>query len=68
MNANRAEHRDANYDGYRGAKRFLVEHPEHGRATIAAPDADTAIIAAAKFWKLDWTRCSFYTNCMVSKI
>lgn len=60
--------RDVNYDGYTGASRFLVEHSKHGGVTVGAPDADTAIVAAAKYWKRDWTRYSFYKDCSVSKI
>lgn len=42
---------DAAYEGYTGRKRFEVEHPAHRRRIIvAAPNADSAIVAAAARW------------------
>ena len=56
------------YEDYRGKKKWVVEHPDHGKATVFAPDEDAAIIAAAKVFGTPWTRLEFYTGCSVSKI
>ena len=46
-----AAHYDARYNGYSGKRRFEVEHPRHaGHLTIASPDMNSAIVAAAQRW------------------
>lgn len=56
------------YEDYRGKKKWVVEHPDHGKATVFAPDEDAAIVAAAKAFGVQWTQLEFYTGCSVSKI
>lgn len=48
---------------YSGDKRYTVEHPRHGRVTVAAPDEASAIYAAGYAWGVDPTRIAFYSNC-----
>lgn len=59
--------RSARYTDYRGEKKFNVRHPDFGSVTVTAPDADSAMVVAADFWKTAWTRIDFYTRCEVSK-
>ena len=56
------------YDDYRGKKKWVVEHRDHGKATVFAPDEDAAIVAAAKVFGVQWTQMVFYTMCSVSKL
>lgn len=56
------------YEDYRGKKKWVVEHPDHGKVTVFAPDEDTAIVAAAKAFGVPWTQMKFYTMCSVSKL
>lgn len=56
------------YEDYRGKKKWVVEHPDHGKATVFAPDEDAAIVAAANVFGVQWTQMVFYTLCSVSKI
>lgn len=60
--------KNGRYEDYRGKKKWLVEHCDHGKATVFAPDEDTAIIAAAKVFGVPWTKMVFYTRCSVSKL
>ena len=61
-----AEYYDARYNSYSGKRRFEVEHPRHaGHLTIAAPDMNSAIVAAAKRWGEKWTDYDFYAFCRV---
>lgn len=57
---------DAAFENYSGKKRFTVQHPKHRKIiTVMAPSFDAAIVAAATYWKTDWTRISFYADCVV---
>lgn len=62
-----ARTKNATYEGYRGSKHFSVWHPRYGAARVAAPDEDSALVAAAKLWGVNWTKLEFYTGCSVSK-
>ncbi len=58
---------DATYEHYRGRRRYTVAHPAHRKAlVVAAPDEVTAIVAAAKKWKVRWQSYEFYAFCEVS--
>lgn len=59
--------RSKTYEDYRGSKRFAVQHPKFGTVTVAAPDRDSAMVAAARTWNTKWTNLDFYTVCTVSK-
>lgn len=55
-----AAYYDARYNGYSGKRRFEVEHPRHtGHLTIAAPDMNSAIVAAAQQWGEKWSTYGF---------
>lgn len=56
------------HEDYRGKKKWVVEHPSHGKAIVLAPDEDSAIVAAAKAFGVPWTALDFYTGCSVSKL
>lgn len=57
---------DVRFEDYQGKKRFEVEHPDHKEAvTTAAPDEQSAIVAAAAYWRETWTKESFYARCRV---
>ena len=56
------------YEDYRGKKKWVVEHPDHGKATVIAPDEDAAIVAAASAFGVQWTQLEFYAGCSVSKL
>ena len=60
---------DARYENYSGKKRFEVTHPSHKRRLfVAAPDAASAIVAAADKWGERWTAYSFYAYCLVNEV
>lgn len=60
---------DVAYENYTGRKRFEVEHPAHRRRIIvAAPNADSAIVAAAARWGERWQKYSFYAYCRVNEV
>ena len=60
---------DAAYENYTGRKRFEVEHPAHRRRIIvAAPNEDSAIVAAAARWGERWQEYSFYAYCRVNEV
>lgn len=57
---------DIAYEDYKGNKRFTVTHPAHaGELTVAAPDENTALVAAANYWGETWTRYGYYAYCNV---
>lgn len=57
---------NAVFGTYTGKKRWIVEHPRHKTScTVAAPDSDSAICAAADYWNERWTALEFYSNCTV---
>ena len=65
---NKIAFHDARYEDYSGKKRFEVTHPSHKRRLIvAAPDAASAIVAAADKWGERWTAYSFYAYCLVNE-
>ena len=55
------------FEDYRGKKIFLACHPKHRSIKVCAPDKNSAIVAAAKYWGVKWTSYSFYAYCEVSK-
>ena len=57
------------FEGYTGAKRYIVSHPAHAGddLTVAAPDENSAIVDAADRWGEKWTRIDLYCNCKVSR-
>ena len=55
------------FEGYEGAKMFVVSHPKHRDVIVHAPDADAAIVAAAKYWRERWQAWEFYSPCVVRK-
>ena len=66
---NKIAFHDARYEDYSGKKRFEVTHPSHKRRFfVAAPDAASAIVAAADKWGERWTAYSFYAYCLVSEV
>jgi hypothetical protein len=67
--SNDATYYDARYNGYSGKKRFEVAHPRHaGRLTIAAPDMNSAVVAAAQRWGEKWSAYDFYAFCHVLEV
>lgn len=56
------------YEDYRGKKKWMVEHPDHGKAVVLSPDAESAIVAAAHSFGVPWTKLEFYAGCKVSKV
>ena len=57
---------DCRYRDYTGTKRFKVTHPAHKDAVFAAaPDENSAMIAAADAWGERWTSIDFYPYCKV---
>ena len=64
-----AAYYDAKYNGYSGKKRYEVEHPRHkGHLTIASPDMNSAIVAAAQRWGEKWSAYDFYAFCRVAEV
>lgn len=52
---------DTAFDGYTGTKRWYVRHPAFSNSlTVAAPDSDSAMKAAADFWGQPFTAYAFY--------
>lgn len=67
--APKAVNADAVYESYAGCKRFEVEHLAHRRRIIvAAPNADSAIVAAAARWSERWQAYNFYAYCRVTEV
>ena len=59
---------DCAYEDYSGTKRYMVTHPKHRNSCVAAaPDENSAIVAAARFWGKKWTDYNFYALCTVSR-
>lgn len=53
---------------YKGVRRWEVQHPKHKKSLrVAAPDENSAIVAAAKRWGETWTSLDFYPMCTVIK-
>ena len=64
-----AAYYDAKYNGYSGKRRFEVEHPRHKEhLTIASPDMNSAIVAAAQRWGEKWSAYDFYAFCRVVEV
>lgn len=57
----------ARYQDYKGSKLWTVSHPEHRTVTVAAPDANSAIVAASTVWRVKWTAIEIYTQATVIK-
>lgn len=59
---------DCAFGDYTGKSRWIVTHPEYkGELRVAAPDENSAIVAAADRWGDTWTRYGFYAYCTVFK-
>ena len=57
---------DTVFKEYGGVKRWRVRHG--GRVCIAAaPDEDSAMVAAAQLWGCRWQEYAFYAYCIVQK-
>ena len=64
-----AAYYDARYNGYSGKRRFEVEHPRHvSPLTIASPDMNSAVVAAAQRWGEKWSAYDFYAFCRVVEV
>ncbi len=59
------EHVDAVFEDYTGKKRFTVEHAAHPPMTVAAPDENSAMVAAAEHAGLRWQSYSYYAYARV---
>ena len=60
---------DVAFEGYYGSKRYSVSHPDYETVLkVAAPSEVTAIVAAAKKWKVRWQTYEFYAYCEVECI
>lgn len=51
-------------DGYAGTKKFTVIFHEKS-VEVCAPDEQSAIVTAAKYWNRRWTDYEFYAWCRV---
>lgn len=59
---------DATFGDYKGSKRFTVSHPNYKKAArVAAPDENSAIVAAADFFGVKWTSYEYYAYCTVTQ-
>lgn len=56
---------DVRFNGYTGKKCFSVLHPDYPPITAAAPDENSAIVAAAKKLGVRWQTYGFYSWCSV---
>ena len=66
MKVKETEHIDAVYEKYSGKKRWDVKCPKwKGTMRVAAPDENTAIVAAAERVGEVWTKYEFYAYCEV---
>ena len=66
MKEKETEHLDAIYKTYGGKKRWCVKVPGQKEALrVAAPDENTAIVAAAVRLGKVWTKYEFYAYCEV---
>lgn len=63
-----AERVDAVFEGYTGKKRWEVNHPQHPPTVAAAPDANSAMVAAAEHNGLRWQACSYYAYVRVRQL
>lgn len=58
----------ATYDEYEGKRRYYVSHPSRkGSVLVAAPDPNSAIVAAAPLFKMKWTSYAYYSECVVQE-
>lgn len=55
----------ARYQDYKGSELWTVSHPEHRTVTVAAPDENSAIVAAATVWRVKWTAIEIYDQATV---
>jgi len=59
---------DAKYEKYAGRLRWFVTHPAHKyQITVAAPDKNSAIVAAADYWGERWQDPQFHQYCTVNR-
>lgn len=59
----------ATFPEYTGNRQWEVTHPAHkSKVKVYAPSEEAAIVAAAKAWGENWTKCDFYMNCTVLAI
>lgn len=52
---------------YGGKNKFYVSHPAHTPILVAAPDEDSAMVAAADYWGERWQSYSYYPYVTVNK-
>ncbi len=52
---------------YKGKTRFSVAHPKQKTVRVAAPDEDSAIVAASSVWGVPWTRYDIYSEATVKR-
>jgi len=60
------EKADIVFGTYTGAKLWNVTYGNK-TCTVSAPDEDSAMVAAASFWKKRWQDYDFYAYCYVTK-
>ena len=63
-----SEHVDCVFGGYTGKKRWEVNHPKHPPTTAAAPDANSAMAAAAEHNGLRWQAYTYYAYARVRQL
>ena len=69
MKTKETEHIDAVYKKSRGEKRWDVKAPGHKKLMrVAAPDENTAIVAAAEKLGKVWAKYEFYAYCEVMPV
>ncbi len=58
---------NADKSPYGGKARFIVSHPEQKTVRVAAPDENSAIVAASSVWGVPWTRYDIYSEATVRR-
>lgn len=56
---------DTKFGEYGGKLRFEVRHSAHPPCVVAAPDENSALVAAANYNGLRWTDYSYYAYAQV---
>lgn len=56
---------DATAEGYEGRKLWSVTWGEDRPALIAAPTAEAAMVAAARFWGVRWQRPEYHMSVQI---
>lgn len=60
---------DAVFPEYKGARCFMVIHPDMKPCTVhvLAPNESAAVVAAADAWHTRWESVDFYARCVVHR-